>query len=198
MGCLLFVDDHPLYRDGVSRALAEAMPDLHVVLASSHDDALAQLAVHHDVDLCLADHRLVGADGLVLLEAIGTRYPTIARGLLCSSISSDLAARAKAIGCVACLSKSRDMDALADALALLFQGGSIFDLAEPIGKDLLSQRRQHLLQLAAQGRSNKEIARLMGITERTVKDHWGHIFAQLAVSNRAEAVSRAHQTGLIS
>lgn len=114
------------------------------------------------------------------------------------SLSETRAARAKAIGCVACLSKTRDMDALADALALLFQGGSLFDLAEPLGKDLLSQRRQHLLQLAAQGRSNKEIARLMGITERTVKDHWGHIFAQLAVSNRAEAVSRAHQTGLIS
>src|SRR5690348_11134622 len=52
---VLFVDDHPLYRSGVQRALEEAMPDLVVAVATDHDSALAYLADHDDVDLCLSD-----------------------------------------------------------------------------------------------------------------------------------------------
>jgi DNA-binding NarL/FixJ family response regulator len=54
-----------------------------------------------------------------------------------------------------------------------------------------------VLAFAARGLSNKEIARQLGITERTVKDHWSCIFEQMDVTNRAEAVSRAHELRLI-
>jgi DNA-binding NarL/FixJ family response regulator len=61
----------------------------------------------------------------------------------------------------------------------------------------LSEKRRAVLTLAAGGKQNKEIAFALGITERTVKDHWAKIFARLEVANRAEAVSRALRLGLI-
>ncbi|MDB5466939.1 MAG: DNA-binding response regulator, partial [Phenylobacterium sp.] len=58
-------------------------------------------------------------------------------------------------------------------------------------------KRLQVLDLAARGGSNKEIARSLGISERTVKDHWQYIFAQLGAANRAEAVSKAHHLRLL-
>lgn len=197
MTCLLFVDDHPLYRTGVQRALGEAMPDLTVVLATDHDEALSYLGNHDDVDLCLTDYRLVGPDGLTLLKAVGDRFPTVARGLLCSDPTPELAEQVRALGCLACLSKARDMDALVAALAELFNGGAVFDSLAFPAREILSSRRRLVLDLAAKGGSNKDIARRLGISERTVKDHWTQIFLRLGVVNRAEAVSRAHQMRII-
>jgi len=195
MPSLLFVEDHPLYRSGFRLSLAQAMPTLAVALAESAEDAIAQLESEADFDLCLADERLPGQDGVGFLEAVGRRWPTIARGLLCGDPTPELARRVRAMGCVACLSKARDMDGLAAALAVLFNGGTLFD-AEPLAS-ALSEKRRQVLDLAARGKSNKEIARVLGITERTVKDHWSHIFEGLSVTNRAEAVSRAHRLRLI-
>lgn len=193
---LLFVDDHPLYRQGVRLSLEQAMPDLEVSLAGSAAEAVAQLSSGLDIDLCLADLRLPGEDGLELLEIVGARWPTIARGLLCAEPTVELSRRAQGMGCVAVLAKSRDTDALAEALGLLFSGCEVFDV-EGDGRSGLSDRRRRVLELAAQGLSNKQIARDLGIGERTVKDHWSSIFAQLDVANRAQAVSRAYQLRLI-
>jgi DNA-binding NarL/FixJ family response regulator len=193
---LLFVDDHPLYRSGVQLALVSAMPDLAIDLAASADEALALLAADPNVDLCLSDYRLLETDGLTLLAEVGRRWPTVARGLLCSDATADLARRAEAIGCVACLTKGRDMDALVAALATLFQGGAVFDADGPPAS-ALSNKRRLVLELAARGMSNKVIARELGVTERTVKDHWARIFERLSVGNRAEAINRAHQLRLL-
>lgn len=69
--------------------------------------------------------------------------------------------------------------------------------APPPGSPAISARRLRILHLAADGLSNKEIARRLGIVERTVKDHWERIFAALAVRTRAGAVARAIRLGLI-
>lgn len=193
---LLFVDDHPLYRSGVQLALARMMPDLAVDLAATADEALACLSREPNLDLCLSDYRLPGGNGLDLLAEAGRRWPTVARGLLCSDPTPDLARRAQALGCVACLSKARDMEALVDALAVLFQGGALFDGEGP-APTALSDKRRQVLELAARGQSNKAIARELGCTERTVKDHWARIFERLQVVNRAEAISRAHELRLL-
>jgi DNA-binding NarL/FixJ family response regulator len=193
---LLFVDDHPLYRNGVQLSLLRAMPELTVDVASSAEQALDFLATHADLDLCLADVRLPGMDGLAFVEAVGIRWPTVARGLLCGEPTADIVRRARMIGCVACLSKARDIDMLIDALSELFQGGVVFDAIDA-GGPCLPDKRRLVLGLGADGKSNKEIARALGITERTVKHHWAAIFHQLGAANRAEAINRAHQKRLI-
>jgi DNA-binding NarL/FixJ family response regulator len=193
---LLFVDDHPLYRSGVQLALSHAFPDIAIWLAGSAEEALGMLEAGLDLDLCLTDLRLPLMDGVSLLAAVGHEWPTTARALLCADPSPELARRARAMGCVGCLSKARDMDALAEALADLLQGVEVFD-GESDAPGALSAKRLQVLDLASRGQSNKEIARVLGITERTVKDHWHYIFARLAVANRAEAVSKAHHLRLI-
>lgn len=196
MSRLLFVEDHPLYRTGVRVTLERAMPELEVVLAGDSLEALALLDSALDIDLCLTDLRLPDEDGFSLLEQVRRRWPSIARGVLCADPTADTGRRARALGCIACLSKARDMDGLADALSALFNGDEVFDVDSEDGPGL-SGRRRFILELAAKGQSNKQIARELGITERTVKDHWSSIFGQLAAANRAEAISRAHQLRLI-
>jgi DNA-binding NarL/FixJ family response regulator len=193
---LLFVDDHPLYRSGFRVSLLKAMPELTVEAVASAEDAVTYLSSNGEVDLCLADLRLPGMDGLAFVELARARWPTVARGILCGEPTTEVIRRARALGCVACLSKARDSDMLADALATLFQGGIVFDEIGCEGA-WLSEKRRSVLGLGANGKSNKEIARALGITERTVKHHWAAIFSQLGAVNRAEAISLAHQKRLI-
>lgn len=194
---LLFVDDHPLYRAGFELALARAMPSLEVAVAASAEDALDSLADDADFDLCLADVRLPGRSGFELLETVGARWPTVARALLCSEPTPELVARARAMGLLACLSKARDMDMLTEALGCLFAGNVVFDADSQAPGAMLSAKRRRVLELGSHGQSNKQIARVLGIGERTVKDHWTAIFDALGVANRVEAVSKAHLRRLI-
>lgn len=195
VGRLLFVDDHPLYRTGLQLSLARALPRLRVFMAASGEEALALLEAGLDVDLCLADLRLPVMDGFTLQLEVGRRWPAIARALLCADASPELARRARQAGLVGCISKAREAGALAQAVDEMFAGLEVFDAEGP--GPLLSEKRLRVLDLAARGQSNKAIAKSLGITERTVKDHWSHIFERLGVANRAEAVSRAHQMRLI-
>ncbi len=199
MYTLLFVDDHPLYREGVRRALSDAMPGLRIVLADRMASALGVLAHDADIDLCLSDFNLPDGDGLALLGEAAKRFPSVARGLLCGAPDAHMARQAEVLGCVACLSKDRDIVSLGEALKALFDGGRIFDVAPApaLGLPTLSDKRKEILRLAAKGLSNKEISGLLGISERTVKDHWGYIFDQMGVSNRTEAVSQAMRERLL-
>lgn len=193
MHTLLFVDDHPLYREGVQRALADAMPELRTVLASDQRSALQVLAMDAEIDLCLADFNLPDGDGLALLRQVRQLHPWVARGLLCAAPDPVMAGQAQAMGCVACLTKGRDIASLGEALRTLFNGGAVFDVRPHAGMAApnLSEKRKEILRLAAKGLSNKEISSLLGVSERTVKDHWAHIFEQMGVSNRTEAVGQA-------
>jgi DNA-binding NarL/FixJ family response regulator len=195
---LLFVDDHPLYREGLRRALLDAMPDLRVIDVPDGPSALAALAANAELDLCLVDYRLADADGLELLAEIGRLFPAVARGVLCSAPTGEVAARAKDAGCLACLSKDRSAASLVTALSSLRDGHAVFDVPPtPTTVRRLTERRVEILRHAAGGLTNQEIADRLGISERTVKDHWSYIFLQLDVTSRAEAVSRAHRAGLL-
>lgn len=198
MNSILFVDDHPLYREGIQRTLMEALPGLKVQVADALDSALVALRAEPEIDLCLADYRLRGDDGLNLLQQVGSEFPTVARGLLCGSLTPELVERARSIGCVACLSKDRDAEELTEALNLLFEGGTVFDTCSPNGAERsVSAKRLEILRLAAAGMTNKFIAQKLGVGERTVKDHWAHLFEQLGVGTRAEAVGVAYRRNLL-
>lgn len=197
MPTLMFVDDHPLYRAGFQQAISRTLADLTIATADSGEGALAQLEAGLDVDFCLADVRLPGMDGFELLEIVAARWPTIARGILCSEPTPALAARAGALGVVGFLSKARDIEGLAEAIDSLFRGVVVYDTDPNVPGSMLSHKRRRILELAARGQSNKQIAHALGVTERTVKDHWTYIFQGLSVSNRAEAVGEAHKRRLI-
>ena len=196
---ILFVDDHPIYRDGVRRVLEGSGPNVQVFTADGASSALRLLAEVSDIDLCLTDQRLLDGEGTELALRIRELYPSIAVGLLCAEPTLTLANEMRAIGAVACLSKDRDTSALCDAIDTLYNGGSIFDdiARGHEGERTLSLRRREILVFAGQGLLDKQISEKMGITESTVRNHWQHIFSQLNVSNRTEAVTRALRQGLI-
>jgi DNA-binding NarL/FixJ family response regulator len=199
MRSLLFVDDHPIYRDGLARVLHLALPDLVITPVEGVAAALAHLDSGAEPDLCLTDYRLADGDGLALLVALRARMPSLAVGLLCADPSGMLVQRARAAGAVACLSKDRDAAALAAAIETLFDGGAVFDdgpRLHPAGP-AFSLRRREILSMAAEGLLDKQIGDRLGISESTVRNHWQHMFTRLDVSNRTEAVSRAIRLGLI-
>jgi DNA-binding NarL/FixJ family response regulator len=196
---ILFVDDHPIYRDGVKRVLESRGSNLKVYTADGVTGALDALQQIRDIDLCLTDYRLLDGDGVVLVSKIRARYPTIAVGILCAEPTLSLVNEVRALGAIACLSKDRDPDALCDAINVLYNGGTVFDNFSKViaGTHTLSLRRREILVFAGQGLLDKQIAEKMAITESTVRNHWQHIFIQLSVSNRTEAVSKALRQGLI-
>jgi DNA-binding NarL/FixJ family response regulator len=199
MRSLLFVEDHPIYRDGLARLLTAILPDLTVTTVEGSAAARAHLAGSADPDLCLSDQRLADGEGLELLARLRAERPLMAVGLLCADPSPQLVARARAAGAVACLSKDRDADALAAALETLFNGGTVFDdgpREHPAGP-AFTLRRREILSLAAEGLLDKQIGERLSITESTVRNHWQHLFLRLDVTNRTEAVSRAIRLGLI-
>jgi DNA-binding NarL/FixJ family response regulator len=195
---MLFVDDHPIYREGFERALADVLPDIRVLTASGTETALALLTRTREVDLCLADYRLADGDGASLLNEVRRRHPEIAIGFLCADPSPSIIDHARTIGGVACLSKDRDTEALASAIQTIFNGGLVFDdqLPNPSFQSL-SIRRRKILQLAGKGLADKQIGEQLDISENTVRNHWQHIFIRLDAGNRTEAVVKALQSGLI-
>ncbi|GGI32888.1 response regulator transcription factor [Bradyrhizobium guangdongense] len=199
MRTMLFVDDHPIYREGLKRALFELVHDLDVVVASGTQEALQLVDARADIDLILADYRLADGDGISILRTVAPSHCDVGLGILCADVTSDLIARVKKLGGVACLSKNRDVTQLASAIETLFAGGMVFDEKEfTSARDgSLSIRRQEIVLLAAGGYLDKEISERLNISESTVRNHWQHIFAQLGASNRTEAVFKATRLGLI-
>jgi DNA-binding NarL/FixJ family response regulator len=199
MRTMLFVDDHPIYRDGLQRAVTEALRDLRILVADGASSALELLSVTDDIDFCLSDYRLVGGDGVALLQEVRRRYPGIAIGLLCADPTEAVIARVRGAGAVACLSKDRDTDALAAAIDTIFNGGTVFD-DTPLPAShsgTLSIRRREILLLAGNGQLDKQIGEQLCISESTVRNHWQHIFIRLQASNRTEAVAKAMRLGMI-
>jgi len=199
MRSLLFIDDHPIYRDGLSKALVASMHNLDIAVVDGCAAAIALIERSPTYDLCLADQRLKDGEGAVLIGLIKARCPLMAVGLLCAEPSASLAERVRRIGAVACLSKDRDTDGLVEALETLFAGGTVFDDFPSGQKDFsaFSLRRREILALAAQGLIDKQIADRLGVTESTIRNHWQHMFVRLGATNRTEAVGKAIRNGLI-
>jgi CheY-like chemotaxis protein len=87
---MLFVDDHPIYGDGLQRALTDALPELRIFTAAGVGSALELLAKTRRIDFCLADYRLTDGNGLTLLEEVHRRYPEIAAISRCAQIAIGL------------------------------------------------------------------------------------------------------------
>ncbi len=194
---LLFIDDHPIYCEGMALALSQQVDNLSVHTADSSESALALLA-GQDIDLVLCDYRLRDEDGISLLRELSAKYPYMAVGILSADPTPQLAARAAEAGAVAYLSKERDAASMAAALRQLFRGVTVFDVEPATLDDMgITSRRIDVLRLAAQGHSNREIAEQLNIAESTIKDHWAAIYKRLGTNNRVVAIRKAHELGLI-
>lgn len=196
---ILIVEDHPLFRDALVRVLGSgaAAGAHHCVGAASAEEALAVLAGRAEIDLVIADWKLPRGDGLTLLDAVGKRWPTVARILLSGAQDASLAARARRHGLMAYVPKSLEPREIAHVVERVLAGEHWFP-ASSSDEATLTPRQARILTCVARGQPTRDIARVLGISERTIKYHLEEAYLRLAVSNRAQAVASALERGLIS
>lgn len=197
---LLLVDDHPLFRDGLSMALQARVPGLLVRSVGCAKAARLLLAQEVQLfDLVLLDYRLTGADGLRCAVELAGQYPNVSFGLMSGVDDAQLSARVRDAGLVAYLPKALEIDALLTALCALASGETVFFMhnERSVQKDKvplifgLTARQLAVLELLATGATNKVIARQLGISPATVKNHVDSIFEKMGAGNRVQAVVMA-------
>lgn len=199
---VLIADDHPVVRTGL-RALLSAEPDLVVVAEAGDGIEAVRLQATHVPDVVLMDLRMPKLDGIGAIRAIIATSPA-ARILAITTYDGD-ADIYRALDAGACGYLIKDMLAT-EVLRAVRQAASghrvipqavASRLAEFTPRLDLTPREVEVLRFAGKGLRNKEIARVIGRTEETVKVHLKHVMAKLGVSDRTEAVTIALQRGII-
>ena len=190
----MVVDDHPLYRDALVEALQRH--PLRLVARGVDSARQAREALRRDgpYALVVVDQQLPDGQGLDLLcEA---EWLGFGRVLMSGSNEPALSARARRLGLRAFLPKTLLPQRMLDILGRVFEGDSWFEEGHDAAP-LLTERQLAVLRRAAQGQSNRVIGEALGVSERTVKDHMTLIFQRLDVNNRAQAVARGAELGLL-
>jgi DNA-binding NarL/FixJ family response regulator len=201
---VLVADDHGLMVEAVRLALADR-PEFEIVGVADSGSQVMPVVERTAPDLVLLDLRMPGIDGLTCLRLLRERRPS-AKIVILSGVDSDaVAEEALARGASAFISKSVDPEELPDALLAAVEA----TVSEPIGRPDsdrapalratgLTERELEILRALGEGRSNKEIAKLLWLAEQTVKFHLTNIYRKLNVSSRTEAVHWAYSHGLLA
>jgi len=210
---VLIVDDHPVVRRGL-RVLLEVQDGIEVAGEAGDGPAALALAAELAPDVILLDLKLPGMDGHAVLAALkaaaGDGQPSPARVLVLTSAtepaSASLAVRSGAAGV---LYKDVDPDALVRAIRSVHDGNLLLapeaagSLVRPGsswgaagGIDSLTGREREVLAEIAKGRSNREIARALAVSEKTVKTHVSAILTKLNVQDRTQAALHAVRSDL--
>ena len=206
---VVVADDHPLFRDGIVRAVRER-PDLE--LAGEAADGPAALAAIRELRPAVAvvDFSLPGLDGLGVLNAV--RRDGLATQVLMLSANTEgvIVHQAIAAGAAGYLAKSADRSDVCDAIAAVARGETVLDpslQAALLGqvrahgvddtRPILTSREHEILVLMADGLNATEIGARLFVAPSTVKTHVGHIYEKLGVSDRAACVAQAMRRGLL-
>lgn len=201
---MLVVDDHPVVRQGL-RTFLEVQDDLEVVGESADGESCVDDAERLRPDVILLDLRMPGSDGVAALHGLRAAGNP-ARVLVITSYTEPSAVlpavRAGASGYVY---KNVDPSALVAAIRSVHAGHVLLhpDVARLLaagevrgGAELTARETDVLVELA-RGRSNREIARELSLSEKTVKTHVSAILGKLGVQDRTQAALHAVRTGLV-
>jgi len=205
---VLVADDHPLYREGVVRALV-ASGQVEIV-AEAEDGRAALAGIHeHGPDVALVDYKLPELDGVAVAHAV-VREQLSTRVLLVSAFTdSSVVYKALETGAAGFVSKEARREQIVDAVLACARGENVVppDVAAGLVSEIrlrkrddapaLTPREQEILHLIAAGKSLPEIAKELYLGLTTVKTHVQHLYAKLGVSDRAAAVAIAMRRGLI-
>ncbi|MDR3378789.1 MAG: response regulator transcription factor, partial [Verrucomicrobiae bacterium] len=186
---LLIVDDHPAFRAGLA-ALCQSEPDLEVVAEGGDGHQAVALYRQFKPDIALMDLRLPGLGGVEAIIAIRAEFPE-ARVIVVTTYDGDEDLyRAIQSGAQGYLLKDMSKAEIVDHIRAIHAGQSRLAphlaerLAERRKRRDLSQRELEVLQLVVKGRSNKEIAAALFLSEETVKFHLKTLFTKLDVQDR--------------
>jgi DNA-binding NarL/FixJ family response regulator len=209
---VLLVDDQALFREALS-TLLEVRPEIEVVGEAGDGAEALRRAASTRPDVVLMDLRMPVLDGIAATRRLRAEQPDV-RVLALTTFDGDeevfAALRAGAVGY---LLKDVSGDRLVEAVLAAARGESVLQpsvaakvvarvasLPEPAVSapvNPLSERELEVLRHLAEGRSNREIARALFLTEGTVKNHVTSVLSKLGVRDRTQAALQAHRLGLL-
>ncbi len=202
---VLIVDDHPVVRNGLRGAFAD-LPDVEVAGEAGDGREGVAEAVRLDVDVVLMDLRMPVMDGVRAITELGRVAPAVRVLVLTTFDSESDVLPAVQAGATGYLLKDAPPDELIRAVRAAHRGESV--LAPSAAEQLmgrvrrptglaLSARELEVLQLVADGASNREAARQLFISEASIKTHLQHVYDKLDVRDRAAAVGEGYRRGLL-
>jgi len=199
---IMVVDDHHIVRQGLV-ALIATMPDMKVVAEAADGMQAIELHRRHRPDITLMDLRLPHKNGVEAIAQIRTEFPAARIIVLTTFDGDEDIYRALQAGAKGYLLKGMTADELTQAIRTVHSGKSRIPavvaerLAERMGGPSLTSRELDVLKRIVGGRSNKEIASDLFISEATVKTHINSILSKLGVSDRTQAATTALQRGIV-
>ncbi|MDQ4076929.1 MAG: response regulator transcription factor [Chloroflexota bacterium] len=208
---ILVADDHPVVRDGLITIL-ETQPDFDVVGEASNGKEAIELSKQLEPDVLLLDLEMPEMDGVESLQALRTVRPETQVIVFTAFDTDERIVSAVQAGAQGYLLKGAPRNDIFKAIRVVSQGGSLLEpvvaskllrhmsgQTEPNARlvEPLTDREMEVLQELAQGKTNREIADTLIISERTVKFHVSSILGKLDADNRTEAVAIAAQMGLV-
>jgi DNA-binding NarL/FixJ family response regulator len=209
---VLLADDHGLFRSGCRLLVEELEPGAEIHETADYPQTLEYLKAHPETDLVIIDLVMPGMNSVNSLTRLRKLVPDVPLVILSAYERSSDARQALNLGAAGYIPKSSPKKVILRALQLIMSGGSYFppELMSgvsqgpaPPGSDrkptaetdevgaALTRRQRDVLDLMAQGKSNREIAQGLGLAEGTVKVHVAAVLRTLNVSNRTQAVLAA-------
>lgn len=199
---VLIADDHITVLEGLASIISR-QADMAVVAQASDGAEVVALWQKHHPDVTLIDLRMPKLDGVGVIDKIRQQDPS-ARLIVLTTFDTDVdLLNAIKAGAKGYLLKDLGRAELLDSIRKVHRGETclpaplVQKLATCLHREALTGREVEVLQLLADGKSNKEISTALSISEATVKSHLGNIFRKLDVLSRTEAVTTASKCGLI-
>jgi DNA-binding NarL/FixJ family response regulator len=189
---VLIADDHALVRDGMRGLVCDVLGEVRCLEAGDGDALLRAACAHPAARLALVDLNMPGMERGFRLTELAHRHPNLPLVVISALTSPDVVRRTLEIPSVhAFVPKSAPSEQICMAIEAALQGRKLpFAHRAPEARRpevVLTPRMEEVRQLLRQGMSNKLIARTLGISEGTVKNHMSEIFKALQVSNRTQA-----------
>lgn len=199
---ILIADNHPVVREGLV-AMINRRPDMTVVAEAQNGREAVELFCQHYPDVALVDLRMPEMDGVETIVAIQAQCRTARIIVLTTYDGDEDIYRGLRAGAKAYVLKDAPREELLECIRAVHDGRTFLSLpvaaklAEYVRSAALTSREQETLHFVAKGKSNREIASALSITEGTVKIHVNNILSKLGVSSRTEAVAVALRRGLV-
>jgi len=198
----MVVDDHPIVREGFG-GMIRTEPDMTVVAEARTGEEALVLFRQHRPDVTLMDLRMPGLSGIDAIRAILAEFPNSHIIVLTTYDGDEDIYRALQAGAQAYLLKDMLIDDILTAIRAVHAGQRRIPaavgtrLAERLSATALSARELEVLALLGKGKSNREVAAELAITEATVKGHVSNILIKLGATDRTQAVITAVKRGLV-
>jgi len=201
---ILIVDDHALIREGLRQVLKGLDADVEVLEAGNCARAFELADQSPELDLILLDYHLPDMNGLEALDIFARQHPELPIIVLSGSVNPRVMQQVMDKGAAAFITKSGMSDELLSVTRLVLAGGihvpaalskPLHDFGHALPAPQFTPRQEDVLYLLLDGYTNKEIGRMLSLSDETVKNHVSSILRGFGVTTRTQAVLAANRHG---